>query len=41
VVEKLRVENAIYLIDDSRANIAGIPEHDTDKLAKAILGALA
>ncbi len=39
VVEKLRVENAIYLIDDSRANIAGINEHETDKLAKAILAA--
>ncbi len=36
-VEKLKKQHGIYLIDDSRANIAGIPEHDTDKLAAAIL----
>ncbi|VAW21183.1 Aspartate aminotransferase [hydrothermal vent metagenome] len=41
VVEKLKLENAIYLIDDSRANIAGIDEHATDKLARAILAASA
>jgi len=40
VVKRLKTENAIYLIDDSRANIAGIPEHDTDKLAQAILAAM-
>ncbi len=36
-VEKLKTDKAIYMIDDSRVNIAGIPEHDTDKLAAAIL----
>lgn len=36
-VQKLKTEKAVYIIDDSRVNIAGIPEHDTDKLAQAIL----
>ncbi|HHS81977.1 MAG TPA: aspartate/tyrosine/aromatic aminotransferase [Devosia sp.] len=39
-VERLRSEKAIYLIDDSRMNIAGIPEHETDQLAAAILDVL-
>ncbi len=41
VVNKLKEEKAIYLIDDSRINVAGIPQDDTDKLARAILDALA
>jgi len=40
-VKKLKQEKAIYLIDDSRVNVAGIPQDDTDRLARAILGALA
>ncbi len=39
-VTKLKTEKGIYLIDDSRVNIAGVPEHDTDKLATAILDVL-
>ena len=39
-VHKLKDDKAIYLIDDSRVNIAGVPEHDTDALAKAILDVL-
>jgi aspartate aminotransferase len=36
-VEKLKVENAIYMIDDSRINVAGIPEDRVGALADAIL----
>ncbi len=36
-VQKLKTEKAVYVIDDSRVNIAGIPEHETDALAQAIL----
>ncbi len=36
-VERLKVEKGIYLIDDSRVNIAGVPVDDTDALARAIL----
>ena len=36
-VERLKVEKGIYLIDDSRVNIAGVPVDDTDALADAIL----
>ena len=39
-VQKIKEEKAIYMIDDSRINIAGIPEHDTDQLAKAIVEVL-
>lgn len=36
-VEALRSENAVYLIDDSRMNIAGLPREGMDKLANAII----
>lgn len=36
-VEKLKNENAIYMIDDSRINVAGIPEDRVAELADAIL----
>ncbi|MBL4806789.1 MAG: aspartate/tyrosine/aromatic aminotransferase [Rhodobacteraceae bacterium] len=35
-VEILRVEYGIYMVSDSRVNIAGLPADDMDKLAKAI-----
>ncbi|MFQ5622760.1 MAG: aromatic amino acid transaminase [Paracoccaceae bacterium] len=37
-VEKLREENAIYMVGDSRVNIAGLPTDGLDNLAKAIAG---
>ncbi|MCF6326451.1 MAG: aspartate/tyrosine/aromatic aminotransferase [Devosiaceae bacterium] len=39
-VQRIKEEKAIYMIDDSRINIAGIPEHDTDQLAAAIVEVL-
>jgi len=36
-IQKLKREKGVYVLDDSRVNIAGIPEHDTDTLAKAIV----
>lgn len=37
-VGKLKDDQAIYVIDDSRVNIAGVPENNTDGLAEAIVG---
>lgn len=37
-VEKLKTERGIYVIDDSRVNIAGVPEDNTDGLAEALIG---
>ncbi len=37
-VEKLKEEHGIYIIDDSRVNIAGVPEDNTDALAEALIG---
>lgn len=37
-VEKLKNEHGIYIIDDSRVNIAGVPEDNTDALAEALIG---
>lgn len=39
-VERLKVENAIYMIGDSRINVAGIPEDRVDDLADALLAAI-
>lgn len=36
-VSHLKDENAVYMIDDSRINIAGLPENNLGKLADAIL----
>jgi len=36
-VERLRGEKAIYMIDDSRVNIAGMPENGTDAVAEALI----
>lgn len=37
-VTKLKDERGIYVIDDSRVNIAGVPEDNTDALAEALIG---
>ncbi|HHG90196.1 MAG TPA: aminotransferase class I/II-fold pyridoxal phosphate-dependent enzyme, partial [Devosia sp.] len=36
-VKRLKAEKGIYLIDDSRVNVAGVPVDDTDALARAIV----
>ena len=40
VVEHLKAENGIYMIGDSRINVAGIPEDRVGDLADALLGAI-
>ncbi|WP_294226109.1 amino acid aminotransferase [uncultured Shimia sp.] len=39
LVEKIRVDNAIYMVSDSRMNIAGLNAHTVPVLAKAIVEA--
>jgi len=39
VVEKLKLEDAVYMINDSRINVAGIPEDRVGELADALLAA--
>ncbi|WP_269932977.1 amino acid aminotransferase [Aminobacter sp. HY435] len=39
-VERLRVEHGIYMVDDSRINVAGLPEGKITELAKAIVSVL-
>ncbi len=39
LVEKIRVDNAIYMVGDSRMNIAGLNAHTVPVLAKAIVDA--
>ncbi|MGX8007608.1 amino acid aminotransferase [Mesorhizobium sp. ORM8.1] len=39
-VERLRAEHAIYMVGDSRINVAGLPEEGMDELAKAIVSVL-
>lgn len=39
-VRRLREEHAIYMVDDSRINVAGLPEDGLDDLAKAIVSVL-
>lgn len=39
-VERLRVEHGIYMVDDSRINVAGLPEGRIGELAKAIVSVL-
>lgn len=36
-VERLRVEHGVYMVGDSRINVAGLPEDGMDRLAKAIV----
>lgn len=39
-VEHLKVEKGVYMIDDSRINVAGIPEDRVGELADAILSSI-
>ena len=39
-VERLRTEHAVYMVGDSRINVAGMPEDGMDDLAKAIVSVL-
>ena len=39
VVERLKVEDGVYMINDSRINVAGIPEDRVGKLADHLLAA--
>jgi aromatic-amino-acid transaminase len=39
-VERLRTEHAVYMVGDSRINVAGLPEEGMDDLAKAIVSVL-
>ncbi|OHV88144.1 amino acid aminotransferase [Mesorhizobium sp. ORS 3428] len=39
-VERLRTEHAVYMVGDSRINVAGLPENRMDDLAKAIVSVL-
>jgi len=40
VVQKLKLEDAVYMINDSRINVAGIPEDRVDELADKLLAAV-
>ena len=40
VVTKLKVDDAIYMINDSRINVAGIPEDRVGELADKLLAAV-
>ncbi len=39
-VERLRDEHAVYMVGDSRINVAGLPENGLDALAKAVVSVL-
>ena len=39
VVQKLKTEDAVYMINDSRINVAGIPEDRVDELADYLISA--
>lgn len=39
VVEKLKTDDAVYMINDSRINVAGIPEDRVDELADYLIAA--
>jgi aspartate aminotransferase/aromatic-amino-acid transaminase len=39
VVEKLKTDDAVYMINDSRINVAGIPEDRVDELADFLIAA--
>lgn len=39
-VERLRHEHGVYMVGDSRINVAGLPENGLDDLAKAIVSVL-
>jgi aromatic-amino-acid transaminase len=39
-VERLRAEHGVYMVGDSRINVAGLPENGMERLAKAIVSVL-
>ena len=39
-VERLRAEYGVYMVGDSRINVAGLPEDGMDDLAKAVVSVL-
>lgn len=39
-VHRLRAEHGIYMVDDSRINVAGLPDDRLDELAKAIVSVI-
>jgi len=39
-VQRLREEHAVYMVGDSRINVAGLPENGLDELAKAVVSVL-
>ncbi|UCI05765.1 aromatic amino acid transaminase [Mesorhizobium sp. B1-1-8] len=39
-VERLRTDHAVYMVGDSRINVAGLPEDGMDELAKAIVSVI-
>jgi len=39
-VHRLRAEHGIYMVDDSRINVAGLPDDGLERLAKAIVSVL-
>ena len=39
-VHRLRAEHAIYMVDDSRINVAGLPDDRLDDVARAIVAVL-
>ena len=39
-VDRLRTEHGVYMVGDSRINVAGLPEDGLDKLAQAIVSVL-
>ncbi|KQZ96517.1 aromatic amino acid aminotransferase [Mesorhizobium sp. Root157] len=39
-VDRLRTEHGVYMVGDSRINVAGLPEDGLDRLAKAIVSVL-
>jgi aspartate aminotransferase/aromatic-amino-acid transaminase len=40
VVQKLKTEDGVYMINDSRINVAGIPEDRVGELADKLLAAI-
>ena len=40
VVQKLKTEDGVYMINDSRINVAGIPEDRVGELADMLLAAI-
>lgn len=40
VVQRLKTEDAVYMINDSRINVAGIPEDRVDELADMLLASI-